>query len=98
MCTIAGPIQVRPSLQWRTRPRFRPVSLNLTQHNGPQHNDARRNELNCDALHNWTSLKCHYTEFHNTEYCCAECRYDGCCCAECNCADYPSCRMTKDDF
>jgi hypothetical protein len=29
-CTIAWPIQVRPSLQWKTRPRFRPVSLSLS--------------------------------------------------------------------
>jgi hypothetical protein len=28
--TIAWPIQVQPSLQWKTRPRFRPVSLSLS--------------------------------------------------------------------
>ncbi len=37
MCTIAGPIQVRPSLKWRSQPRFRPVSLNLSM---TQHNDV----------------------------------------------------------
>jgi hypothetical protein len=30
MCTIAWPIQVRPSLKWKTRPRFCPVSLSLS--------------------------------------------------------------------
>jgi hypothetical protein len=30
MCTIAWPIQVWASLQWKTRPRFRPVSLRLS--------------------------------------------------------------------
>ncbi len=29
MCTIAWPIQTRPSLEWKTWPRFRPVSLSL---------------------------------------------------------------------
>jgi hypothetical protein len=30
MCTIAGSIQVQPSLELKTRPRFRPVSLSLS--------------------------------------------------------------------
>ncbi len=30
MCTVACPIQARPSLELKTRPRFRPVSLSLT--------------------------------------------------------------------
>ncbi len=30
MCTIAWPIHVQLSLQWKTRPRFRPVSLSLS--------------------------------------------------------------------
>ncbi len=30
MCTIAWPIQVWPSLQWKTRPGFRPVSLRFS--------------------------------------------------------------------
>ncbi len=30
MCTIAWPLQVWPSLQWKTRPGFRPVSLGLS--------------------------------------------------------------------
>ena len=32
MCTIARPIQARPSLELKTRPRFRPVSLSLSMH------------------------------------------------------------------
>ncbi len=30
MCTIAWTIQVQPSLEWKTRPRFCPVSLSLS--------------------------------------------------------------------
>jgi hypothetical protein len=30
MCKIALPLQARPSLEWKTRPRFSPVSLSLT--------------------------------------------------------------------
>ncbi len=29
VCTIAWPIQARPSLEFKTRPRFNPVSLSL---------------------------------------------------------------------
>jgi hypothetical protein len=30
MCTIAWPLQARPSLELKTRPRFRPGSLSLS--------------------------------------------------------------------
>jgi hypothetical protein len=30
MCTTAWPIQTQPSLEWKTRPRFCPVSLSLS--------------------------------------------------------------------
>jgi hypothetical protein len=30
MCTIAWPVQVQTSLEWKTRPKFCPVSLSLS--------------------------------------------------------------------
>ncbi len=30
LCTIAWPIQARPSLEWKIRPRFCPVSLSVS--------------------------------------------------------------------
>jgi hypothetical protein len=52
MCTNAWPIQVRPSLQWKTRPGFRPVSLSLSML------DVKFVEQTLDIL-----TLCHYSEF-----------------------------------
>jgi hypothetical protein len=42
MCTIAWPIQVLPSLQWKTQPRFRPVSLSLSMVFDSGYNSSRQ--------------------------------------------------------
>ena len=49
MCTIAWPLQARPSLELKTQPRFRPVSLSLFMaklHSSP----TRKEILSVDEL------------------------------------------------
>jgi hypothetical protein len=43
MCTIALPIQVQPNLEWRTQPKFCPVSLSLSMQKPwvPEHSFER---------------------------------------------------------